>query len=178
MAQQLSSVRRSRLESVCRRIERVGGNARLRACKPSPISWKRPCRLQSAKKPVRCSCASLNGVLFELAQLSREKAKLESALPARWQDAGLYDASCSGALGFANFYPAPFAFTLKEFTQVQASIFQLAQSARQMGGLHRLLVPDSWASLPCLYVRESAHLGLDHARRRCLESADGAVEQP
>ena len=32
------------------------------------------------------------------------------------------------ALSDANFYPAPFAFTLKEFTQVQASIFQLARA--------------------------------------------------
>lgn len=68
----------------------------------------------------------LNGVLFELAQLSREKAGLKSLEPDEKTQAFMTQAVV--ALSDSFFYPAPFAFTLKEFTQVQASIFQLARA--------------------------------------------------
>ncbi len=68
----------------------------------------------------------LNGVLFELAQLTREKANLKPLEPNEKTQAFMSQAVV--ALSDANFYPAPFAFTLKEFTQVQASIFQLARA--------------------------------------------------
>ena len=68
----------------------------------------------------------LNGVLFELAQLTREKANLKPLEPNEKTQA--FMAQAVVALSDANFYPAPFAFTLKEFTQVQASIFQLARA--------------------------------------------------
>jgi cytochrome c biogenesis protein len=68
----------------------------------------------------------LNGVIFELAQLTREKANLKPLEPNDKTQAFMSQAVV--ALSDANFYPAPFAFTLKEFTQVQASIFQLARA--------------------------------------------------
>jgi cytochrome c biogenesis protein len=68
----------------------------------------------------------LNGVLFELAQLSREKAGLKPLEPDEKTQAFMSQAVI--ALSDSFFYPAPFAFTLKEFNQVQASIFQLARA--------------------------------------------------
>ena len=68
----------------------------------------------------------LNGVIFELAQLTREKANLKPLEPNEKTQAFMSQAVV--ALSDANFYPAPFALTLKEFTQVQASIFQLARA--------------------------------------------------
>ncbi len=68
----------------------------------------------------------LNGVLFELTQLSREKAGLKALEPDEKTQAFMTQAVV--ALSDSFFYPAPFAFTLKEFTQVQASIFQLARA--------------------------------------------------
>ncbi len=68
----------------------------------------------------------LNGVLFELTQLSREKANLKPLEPDEKTQA--FMAQAVVALSDSFFYPAPFAFTLKEFNQVQASIFQLARA--------------------------------------------------
>jgi cytochrome c biogenesis protein len=68
----------------------------------------------------------LNGVLFELTQLSREKAGLKALEPDEKTQAFMTQAVV--ALSDSFFYPAPFAFTLKEFNQVQASIFQLARA--------------------------------------------------
>jgi len=68
----------------------------------------------------------LNGVMFEMAQLTREQAKLPPLPPNEKTQAFMSQAVV--ALSDANFYPAPFALTLKEFTQVQASIFQLARA--------------------------------------------------
>ena len=68
----------------------------------------------------------LNGVLFELTQLSREKAGLKPLEPSEKTQAFMTQAVV--ALSDSFFYPAPFAFTLKEFNQVQASIFQLARA--------------------------------------------------
>ncbi len=68
----------------------------------------------------------LNGVLFELAQMTREQAGL-APLP---QDASTqaYMAQSVLSLSDAHFYPAPLAFTLKDFTQLQASVFQVART--------------------------------------------------
>ncbi len=68
----------------------------------------------------------LNGVLFELAQISREKAGLKPLEPDEKTQS--FMAQAVVALSDSFFYPAPFAFTLKEFNQVQASIFQLARA--------------------------------------------------
>jgi cytochrome c biogenesis protein len=68
----------------------------------------------------------LNGTLFELTQLSREKAGLKPLEPDEKTQAFMSQAVV--ALSDSFFYPAPFAFTLKEFNQVQASIFQLARA--------------------------------------------------
>lgn len=68
----------------------------------------------------------LNGVIFELAQLTREQAKLAPLPPDEKTQAFMSQAVV--ALSDAFFYPAPFALTLKEFTQIQASIFQLARA--------------------------------------------------
>jgi cytochrome c biogenesis protein len=68
----------------------------------------------------------LNGVLFELNQLTREKAGLKALEPDEKTQAFMTQAVV--ALSDSFFYPAPFAFTLKEFNQVQASIFQLARA--------------------------------------------------
>ena len=68
----------------------------------------------------------LNGVLFELAQLTREKTNLKPLEPDEKTQAFMTQAVV--ALSDSFFYPAPIAFTLKEFNQVQASIFQLARA--------------------------------------------------
>jgi cytochrome c biogenesis protein len=68
----------------------------------------------------------LNGVLVELNTLSRERAKLP-ALPN--DDAtSSFMMQAVVALSDAHLYPAPFTFMLQDFTQVQASIFQLARA--------------------------------------------------
>ncbi|MGV3570475.1 MAG: cytochrome c biogenesis protein ResB [Ramlibacter sp.] len=68
----------------------------------------------------------LNGALFELAQLSREKAGL-APLP-RDEKTQAFMAQAVLALSDAFAYPAPLAFQLQDFTQVQASVFQVTRS--------------------------------------------------
>jgi cytochrome c biogenesis protein len=68
----------------------------------------------------------LNGVLFELAQVTREQAGLKPMLPDEATQAFMTQAVLS--LSDAFFYPAPMAFMLKDFTQVQASVFQVARA--------------------------------------------------
>ena len=67
----------------------------------------------------------LNGVLFELEALAREQAGLkpmsEDKMPAFMSQAVL-------ALSDVPLYPAPMALLLKDFTQVQASVFQVARA--------------------------------------------------
>lgn len=68
----------------------------------------------------------LNGVLFDLAQLSREKAGLAPLQPG---DHTLnFMTQSVFALSDAQFYPAPMAFMLEDFQQVQASVFQVARA--------------------------------------------------
>jgi cytochrome c biogenesis protein len=68
----------------------------------------------------------LNGALFELAQLSRERAGL-APLP-RDDRTQAFMTQAVLALSDAFAYPAPVAFELKDFQQVQASVFQVTRS--------------------------------------------------
>lgn len=68
----------------------------------------------------------LNGTLFELAQLTREAAGLKAMEQDDRTRAFMTQAVLS--LSDAVAYPAPIAFELKDFTQVQASVFQVARA--------------------------------------------------
>jgi len=93
----------------------------------------------------------LNGTLFELLQLSREKAGL-APLP-RDEAVQAFMTQAVISLSDTFFYPAPMAFQLKDFTHVQASVFQVARAPGQsivyLGCL--LLIVGIFAML---YVRE------------------------
>ncbi|MEO6974078.1 MAG: cytochrome c biogenesis protein ResB [Rhodoferax sp.] len=68
----------------------------------------------------------LNGTLFELAQITRERAGLPALVPGPKTQSFMTQAVL--ALSDAQLYPAPMAFALKDFTQVQASVFQVARA--------------------------------------------------
>ncbi len=68
----------------------------------------------------------LNGVLFEVAQLTREQSGLQPMPPDEKTQAFMAQAALS--LSDAHYYPAPMAFELKDFTQLQASVFQVART--------------------------------------------------
>jgi cytochrome c biogenesis protein len=68
----------------------------------------------------------LNGALFEVAQLSRAKAGLQPLPQDERTQAFMTQAVL--ALSDASSYPAPMAFELKDFKQVQASVFQVTRS--------------------------------------------------
>ena len=68
----------------------------------------------------------LNGTLFEVAHLSRLRAGL-APLPQDDQTQGFMTQAVL-SLSDAQIYPAPLAFELKDFTQVQASVFQVARA--------------------------------------------------
>jgi cytochrome c biogenesis protein len=68
----------------------------------------------------------LNGVLFELAQITQERAGLKPLEPSEKTQGFMTQAVLS--LSDAQLYPAPMAFQLKDFTQVQASVFQVARA--------------------------------------------------
>ncbi len=68
----------------------------------------------------------LSGALFELAQITREQNGLKPLAPDEKTQAFMNHAVL--ALSDAQLYPAPVAFELKEFTQVQASVFQVTRS--------------------------------------------------
>jgi cytochrome c biogenesis protein len=68
----------------------------------------------------------LNGTLFELAQLSREKAGLKP-MPSDEKTQAFMTQSVL-ALSDVPLYPAPVALQLTDFTQVQASVFQVARA--------------------------------------------------
>jgi cytochrome c biogenesis protein len=67
----------------------------------------------------------LNGTLVELDLVAREQAKARP-LPAEKLQG--FMAQSVLALSDAPFYPAPMAFMLKDFKQVQASVFQVARA--------------------------------------------------
>ncbi len=93
----------------------------------------------------------LNDVLFEVLNLSREGAGL-AALPNDEKTQG-YLTQAVLALSDAHFYPAPVAMMMTDFTQVQASVFQVARAPGKnvvyLGCL--LLIVGIFAML---YVRE------------------------
>lgn len=68
----------------------------------------------------------LNGTLFELAQLSREKVGL-APLQSGPTTQNFMTQSVL-ALSDVQIYPAPLVFQLKDFKQVQASVFQVARA--------------------------------------------------
>jgi cytochrome c biogenesis protein len=68
----------------------------------------------------------LNGTIFELLQASREQAGLKPLVAGDATQAFMAQAVIS--LSDVFFYPAPMAFALKDFTQVQASVFQVARA--------------------------------------------------
>lgn len=72
----------------------------------------------------------LNGALFELAQLSRQQAGL-APLP-RDEKTQAFLTQAVLALSDAYAYPAPIAFQLADFKQVQASVFQVTRSPGRM----------------------------------------------
>ena len=67
----------------------------------------------------------LTGALFELAQMTREQAALQPLDPSEKTQGFMNQAVL--ALSDAHLYPAPVAFELKDFTQVQASVFQVTR---------------------------------------------------
>jgi cytochrome c biogenesis protein len=68
----------------------------------------------------------LNGALFELVQLTRAEAGLKPLdLSDKTQS---YMMQTVLSLSDASVYPAPMAFMLQDFTQVQASVFQVASA--------------------------------------------------
>jgi len=70
----------------------------------------------------------LNGALFELDTVAREQAGVK-AMPVAQVQAFMSQAVL--ALSDAPFYPAPMTFLLKDFKQVQASVFQVARAPGQ-----------------------------------------------
>ncbi|CDS51309.1 Cytochrome c-type biogenesis protein Ccs1/ResB [Polaromonas sp. CG9_12] len=68
----------------------------------------------------------LNGVLFELTSMTREKADLKP-LP-QDEKTQAFMSQMVLSLSDAPHYPAPMAFQLKDFKQVQASVFQVARA--------------------------------------------------
>ena len=68
----------------------------------------------------------LNGILFELAQTSRQQAGLKPFEPNEKTQAFMTQAVL--ALSDVQFYPAPMAMQLTDFTHVQASVFQVARA--------------------------------------------------
>jgi cytochrome c biogenesis protein len=68
----------------------------------------------------------LNGVLFELVQMSREQSGLKPLEPNEKTQGFMSQAVL--ALSDVQFYPAPMALQLVDFTQVQASVFQVARA--------------------------------------------------
>jgi cytochrome c biogenesis protein len=67
----------------------------------------------------------LNGALFEMAQMTRERAGAKPLEPSEKTQAFMSQAVL--ALSDTFLYPAPMAFQLKDFTQVQASVFQVTR---------------------------------------------------
>ena len=68
----------------------------------------------------------LSGTLFELAQMTRERAGLPPLEPNE-QTQGFMSQALR-ALSDVQFYPSPLVFELKDFKQVQASVFEVARA--------------------------------------------------
>jgi cytochrome c biogenesis protein len=93
----------------------------------------------------------LNGVLFELVQMSRQAAGQPLLEPNQKTQNFMAQAVLSLSDAFA--YPAPMTFELKDFEQVQASVFQVARApGRNIVYLGCLLL--ILGIFAMLYVRE------------------------
>ncbi|MBS0317810.1 MAG: cytochrome c biogenesis protein ResB, partial [Proteobacteria bacterium] len=68
----------------------------------------------------------LDGTLFQLEQIARKQAGLPPLATSEHTQKFMMQAVL--ALSDAQFYPAPLAFELKNFKQVQASVFQVARA--------------------------------------------------
>lgn len=68
----------------------------------------------------------LNGVLFEMAQITRERSKLPPLETGDQTQAFMTQAVL--ALSDLPLYPAPFVLQLADFTHIQASVFQVARA--------------------------------------------------
>ena len=68
----------------------------------------------------------LNGVLYELAQVARQQAGMKPLEPNEKTQGFMMQSVL--ALSDVQFYPAPMAMMLTDFTQVQASVFQVARA--------------------------------------------------
>ncbi len=71
----------------------------------------------------------LNGSMFELLNLTRERAGLEPLVPS--PEIERFMAAAVTSLSDSYFYPAPLIFQLSDFKQVQASVFQVARAPGQ-----------------------------------------------
>ncbi len=71
----------------------------------------------------------LNGTLFELLQVGRERVGLPIA--PNDEKTALFMRSAVISLSDSFYYPAPFSFQLKDFQHVQASVFQVARAPGQ-----------------------------------------------
>ncbi|KQP23228.1 cytochrome c biogenesis protein ResB [Pseudorhodoferax sp. Leaf267] len=93
----------------------------------------------------------LNGVLFELVQMTQQRAGAQPLDTSEKTQAFMTQAVLS--LSDAQIYPAPMAFQLANFTQVQASVFQVARAPGRnivyLGCLFLIL-----GVFAMLYVRE------------------------
>lgn len=93
----------------------------------------------------------LEGTLFELNNLAREKAGLAPLPPGAPAEAFMTQAVVSLSDSF--FYPAPALFELADFKQVQASVFQVARAPGKTlvyGGAILLII----GVFAMLYIRE------------------------
>lgn len=93
----------------------------------------------------------LNGVLFELVQMTQERAGAKPLDTSETTQSFMTQAVLS--LSDAQLYPAPLVFQLTNFTQVQASVFQVARApGRNIVYLGCLLL--ILGVFAMLYVRE------------------------
>ncbi len=118
----------------------------------------------------------LNGSLFELLQVSRERASLQP-LP-RDDRTQSFMSQAVLALSDAFAYPAPMAFELQDFKQVQASVFQVTRSPGHLivyAGCALLIL----GVFAMLYVRERRlWIWLTPAAAGGTRPPHGAFEQP
>ena len=68
----------------------------------------------------------MNGALFELAQITRQQAHLPPLEPGEKTQAFMTQAVLS--LSDSQAYPAPMVFELRDFKQIQASVFEVARA--------------------------------------------------
>ena len=144
--------------SATRALALFAGSERARADATSQGGWQAIAEFMEANVPEAereraggVLVRILNDVLFEVLNLSRAQAGL-AALPAD-EKSQTFLTQAVLALSDAYFYPGPVAMMLTDFTQVQASVFQVARAPGKnivyLGCL--LLIVGIFAML---YVRE------------------------